>query len=119
MMSQFQYLTMLTDSAMKSELSGMQIDENEQITACVILNTEEGSTKFGNCVLVDKSGTMNYLSENSGEGVVCAKPVECFECITSSRDEALRAKDHFKEGIINAVALFNPTAAEQHYSDLK
>ncbi|MEI8659271.1 hypothetical protein [Vibrio sp. Hal054] len=85
-LSKHPYLSILRGEQMQAVFVTLQIEDEEHVTDFVIQNVDVHSPNFGNCVLFDKSGTINYYVPEIAEGIVPATLLECCQRISDNAD---------------------------------
>ncbi|MBD0788164.1 hypothetical protein HUO09_17555 [Vibrio sp. Y2-5] len=109
----FPYLELLSGREMQRYFDGLKIEDDEDITALMIVNTDEAvPERIGSCILIDKDGTSSYYLPECplNDQITSASLLTCFEKITANHKDAL---DCFIDEISNVVAMFDGNAADK------
>ncbi len=99
----FGHLEMLVGDEMLSYFHGMKIEDDEDITALVIVNNDDSVPELvGSCILVDKDGsTSYYLPEHPEDCSISRAPLsQCFAKISNNHKAAM---EYFLEDITSAL----------------
>ncbi|EGR5926769.1 hypothetical protein C4G84_RS14050 [Vibrio parahaemolyticus O5:K30] len=89
----FEDLELVTDKKMQKALRDLQIEDDEDITAMMIIVSDSNTIeeRNGGCILIDKDGsTSYYLPEREGyDQIQRASLKECFDLLSDNPEKAL------------------------------
>lgn len=88
----FGELELVSGSRMLKELNGLKIEDDEDITAMMIIVGDDNnlSERVGGCILIDKDGTCShYLPEHPNYDFICEATLgECLKMICDHPEAA-------------------------------
>lgn len=89
----FEDLELVTDEKMQKALRDLQIEDDEDITAMMIIVSDSNTIeeRNGGCILIDKDGsTSYYLPEREGyDQIQRASLQECLDLLSDNPEQAL------------------------------